>query len=317
MLRPHSPCPPCLGSQTHSSAFGGPLRGENPCETKPILRLRIAGTTPGNWHPPAAELSDCGLRTEQSGGGTPARACRPEGRSYKPSQLSGADYAKQTQFATRHARTGGTDRAKQTQLPALAGGATPKDVVQTNPISGGQPVGARDTLYKQSQFRPGHPGIGAGVARAPEPQGTDRAKQSQLGLPGFVASASPACAGQALPMVHGQDAHATGAGRWPIVQNKPSWAKPIVRNKANLPLGARNWARVMGRQGLGRERLCETKPIRRPIVRNKPNSTRPAGRRGSLSRAIVRNKANFCRSGGPEGPGIRRRMPAAPVHRVS
>jgi hypothetical protein len=36
------------------------LCGEDSCETKPISRLRVSGTTPGNRRPPSAELSDCG-----------------------------------------------------------------------------------------------------------------------------------------------------------------------------------------------------------------------------------------------------------------
>jgi hypothetical protein len=53
------------------------------CETKPISRLRISGTAPGNRRPPSAELSDCGLRI----GDKPAAFGLPLGRLSKQTQF--------------------------------------------------------------------------------------------------------------------------------------------------------------------------------------------------------------------------------------
>jgi hypothetical protein len=46
------------------------------CKTKPIHRLQISGTAPGNRRPPSAELSDCGLKTGFRRA-RPARDLRP------------------------------------------------------------------------------------------------------------------------------------------------------------------------------------------------------------------------------------------------
>ena len=71
------------------------------CETKPISRLRISGTAPGNGRPPSAELSDCGLGTAPRRDACPV-ACRlgpARADCAKQTQLARANYAKRTQSA--------------------------------------------------------------------------------------------------------------------------------------------------------------------------------------------------------------------------
>jgi hypothetical protein len=77
MPRLPSPWPPCLGSQTRNSAFGGPLRGEHSCKTNPI-RGHAARNEAGGTRRDCAKRTqflDCGLRI-QKGLWPAARACR-------------------------------------------------------------------------------------------------------------------------------------------------------------------------------------------------------------------------------------------------
>jgi hypothetical protein len=111
------------------------------CETKPIFRLRISGTAPGNRHPPSAELSDCGSGTELRPDARPA-ACR-----LGPAQ---ADRAKRTQFVPRR-RKRGQPGGHETPPP-------PGTNVRNGPnfrrrrLGRGPRDAGRGVSYKQSQF---------------------------------------------------------------------------------------------------------------------------------------------------------------------
>ena len=91
------------------------------------------------------------------------------GRLYKRSQFGGVNCAKRTQFATRHAGTSGTDRAKQSQFPAAPDGTRPGgrgprgQVRKTKPIPGRAWAtrAVEGNRAKQSQFGPRCPEMGA------------------------------------------------------------------------------------------------------------------------------------------------------------
>ena len=99
------------------------------CETKPITRLRIAGTAPGNWRPPSAELSDWGLwiGTDLPHPPETGRLCRTKPMSACRPRLLRAKCAKQTQSGAPIVRNKPNfagqpgpqraKRAKQTQFP--------------------------------------------------------------------------------------------------------------------------------------------------------------------------------------------------------
>jgi len=133
-------------------------------------------------------------------------------------------------------------------------------------------------------------------------------------------------------------AGSNGAKRSQFESGQRSPAGRVCETKPNLSR--------MGRLGVGspgRSQWCKTNPIRpvarhpgdkmhrtnpigqERIVQNEPNFGRVRGCSAPLfqysiipafqSGAFVRNKANSCPSGRSDGPGIRRRMPAAAARR--
>ena len=104
------------------------------------IGFRIAGTAPGNWHPPSAELSDCGLNTESRRETCVQLAApTPAGRPCKTKAISGC-----------WPGAGCTNKANSGP-PA------------------GRDLGTRDVglLYKQTQFLPAGKSVGqAGTPNA-------------------------------------------------------------------------------------------------------------------------------------------------------
>ncbi len=125
-----------MGSQTHNSAFGGPLRGEQSCETKPNLGgLGYLETRRGELIVPNKANSVRGSKESSAWWE----------KSYGESDI-------------------GETSAKQSQFPATPGGTGPGGrgtTAQNKPNSRRRRVGpglrdgGRGVLYKQTQFGPG------------------------------------------------------------------------------------------------------------------------------------------------------------------
>jgi hypothetical protein len=122
---------------------------------------------------------------------------------------------------------------------------------------------------------------------------------------------------KSMPIVQNKANCPRGPSRERIVRNKPNFegqstasARLCVRNKANWPPGRCRARTPNPRRAEGQP--CETKPIRRRIVRNEPNSRRRRVGRGSRDAGqscktkpirwqIMRNEPNSAQP--REGPG--------------